>query len=67
MLKSILHTKTADALVKAPARLLSMEYDHWTIDEEEDIDHPVDAYSDSLEQCVDPQCILYGDQFDECI
>ncbi|PWY68938.1 C6 transcription factor [Aspergillus sclerotioniger CBS 115572] len=66
MLKSILHTKTADALVKAPARLLSMEHDHWSIDDE-DIDHPVEAHLDSPEQNVDPQWILYEDQFDECI
>ncbi|PYI12710.1 C6 transcription factor [Aspergillus sclerotiicarbonarius CBS 121057] len=65
MLKSILHTKTADALVKAPARLLSMDYDHWTIDVDENIDHSVEAYSDSPEQYVDPQWILYEDQSDE--
>ncbi|OJJ77807.1 hypothetical protein ASPBRDRAFT_112642 [Aspergillus brasiliensis CBS 101740] len=58
VLKSILHSKTAEALVKAPARLLSLNYDPWPFDDDEDKIYTTEEHVD-LQQYIDSQWALY--------
>lgn len=60
MLKSILHSKTAKALVKAPARLLRLNYDPWSFDNDTDDAYNTGEEVDSPEEDVDSHWNLYG-------
>ncbi|GAQ42282.1 hypothetical protein AtubIFM55763_003521 [Aspergillus tubingensis] len=60
MLKSILHSKTAEALVKAPARLLRLNYDPWSFDNDTDDAYNTGEEVDSPEEDVDSHWNLYG-------
>ncbi|GLA35493.1 hypothetical protein AnigIFM63309_011333 [Aspergillus niger] len=59
MLKSILHSKTAEALLKAPARLLDLNYDPWSFDDDQDNAYTTEEHVDSPEQYVDSRWALY--------
>lgn len=59
MLKSILHSKTAEALLKAPARLLDLNYDPWSFDDDKDNAYTTEEHVDSPEQYVDSRWALY--------